>query len=75
MWNKTKSLILSRIMTTAATIIVLLMTFFVPAISEWYNDISEAINWLGCQDKNFENYNVPDNVIFLDFEPEAILRV
>ncbi|MCI1269617.1 MAG: DUF2975 domain-containing protein [Ruminococcus sp.] len=42
MWNKTKSLILSRIMTTAATIIVLLMTFFVPAISEWYNDISEA---------------------------------
>ena len=34
-----------------------------------------AVNWLGCQDKNFENYNVPDNVIFLDFEPEAILRV
>ena len=32
---------------------------------------SNQVNWLGCQDKVFENYREPDISIFLDFEPEA----
>lgn len=38
MWNKTKSLFLSRTLSAAAAIIILLMVFFVPAVSSWYED-------------------------------------
>ncbi|MGN0677657.1 MAG: DUF2975 domain-containing protein [Ruminococcus sp.] len=37
MWNKTKSLLLSRILTWIATFIVVVLTFFVPRFSEWYD--------------------------------------
>ena len=37
MWNKTKSLLLSRILTWIATFIVAVLTFFVPRFSEWYD--------------------------------------
>ncbi len=36
MWNKDKSLILSRILTVAAAIAALITAFFIPAIAEWY---------------------------------------
>jgi len=38
MWNKTKSLLLSRILTYIATVIVIVLTFFVPRFSVWYED-------------------------------------
>lgn len=38
MWNKTKSLLLSRILTWIANIIVIILTFFVPRFSVWYED-------------------------------------
>ena len=40
MWTKTKSLFLSRMLTIAAAFLLLIMTFFMPAISKWYADIS-----------------------------------
>ncbi|MGN0621932.1 MAG: DUF2975 domain-containing protein [Porcipelethomonas sp.] len=40
MWTKTKSLFLSRILTAAVTGMVIIMTFFIPAISIWYESIS-----------------------------------
>lgn len=39
MWNKTKSLFLSRVLTIALILILTVLTFFVPAFSVWY-DIS-----------------------------------
>ena len=36
MWNKDKSLILSRILTLAAAMAACIVAFFIPAISEWY---------------------------------------
>ena len=38
MRTKTKSLILSRILTAAATVLIIIMTFFVPFLSQWYNE-------------------------------------
>lgn len=40
MWTKTKSLLLSRILTVSTGGIVLIMTFFVPALSRWYEKMS-----------------------------------
>lgn len=40
MWNKTKSLLLSRILTAVMTFIILILTFFIPALSELYSDFS-----------------------------------
>lgn len=37
MWNKTKSLLLSRILTWITFVIVAVLTFFVPDFSEWYD--------------------------------------
>lgn len=37
MWNKTKSLLLSRILTWISACIVLILTFFVPGFSVWYD--------------------------------------
>lgn len=42
MWTKTKSLFLSRILTGIMTGLILIMSFFVPAISQWYEDFSEG---------------------------------
>lgn len=36
MWNKDKSLILSRILTFAAAFVALFVAFFIPTISDWY---------------------------------------
>ena len=36
MWNKDKSLILSRILTVAAVMAAIIVAFFIPAIAEWY---------------------------------------
>ena len=36
MWNKDKSLILSRILTFAAAFVAVFAAFFIPTISEWY---------------------------------------
>lgn len=40
MWTKTKSLLLSRILTMVTGGIVLILTFFVPAFSKWYEKMS-----------------------------------
>ncbi|MCI6559994.1 MAG: DUF2975 domain-containing protein [Ruminococcus sp.] len=42
MWTKTKSLFLSRLLTAAMTGLVLIMSFFVPAISKWYESFSDG---------------------------------
>ena len=36
MWNKDKSLILSRILTLAAAMAAVIVAIFIPSISEWY---------------------------------------
>ncbi len=36
MWNKDKSLILSRILTFAAAFVALFVAFFIPTIADWY---------------------------------------
>lgn len=40
MWTETKSLALSRILACAATALIAALAFFVPYLSEWYEDIS-----------------------------------
>ena len=47
MWTKTKSLFLSRILTVVMTAMIILITFFVPSIAEWYQDISVGEGLLG----------------------------
>lgn len=43
MWSKTKSLFLSRILTAVTAGLFLILTFFVPAVAMWYEDISNGI--------------------------------
>lgn len=43
MWSKTKSLFLSRILTVSTAGLFLILTFFVPAVAAWYEDISDGI--------------------------------
>lgn len=43
MWNKTKSLFLSRILTVSAAAVFLLLAFFIPALSEYYEEVSEPV--------------------------------
>ncbi len=40
MWTKTKSLLLSRILAAVMTGMILIMTFFVPAMVKWYEEVS-----------------------------------
>lgn len=40
MWTKTKSLFLSRVLTISAAGLIFIITFFVPAIAEWYEGTS-----------------------------------
>lgn len=47
MWTKTKSLFLSRILTVVMTAMIILITFFIPSIAEWYQDISVGEGLLG----------------------------
>lgn len=42
MWTKTRSLMLSRILTTALTAVVLMLTFFIPYFADWYDGFSAA---------------------------------
>ena len=46
MWNKNKSLFLSRILTDVCAGLALIFAFFVPGGAEWYNYISEPIGIL-----------------------------
>ena len=46
MWNKNKSLFLSRILTAVAAGLFFLTLFFIPAISQWYEDFSDSIGIL-----------------------------
>lgn len=47
MWTKTKSLFLSRILTGVAAGLLAIMTVYIPAISEWYDDVSVSGGILG----------------------------
>lgn len=40
MWSKTRSLALSRILVTAFSAMIFMMTFFVPFFAEWYEGAS-----------------------------------
>lgn len=51
MKSKTKSLFLSRILSAAATAIIFLMLFFVPAVSSWYEDAAVGYGV-------FDKYNI-----------------
>ncbi|MBO4878250.1 MAG: DUF2975 domain-containing protein [Ruminococcus sp.] len=50
MWNKDKSLYLSRILTYVCAGLAALFTLFVPGIAQWYNDISDPIGILAHKD-------------------------
>lgn len=39
MWNKDRSLYLSRILTITAAVVCVFVAFFIPTISEWYQDM------------------------------------
>ena len=43
MWNKTRSLMLSRILALCFTVMIFMLTFFVPFFSEWYDGASEGM--------------------------------
>lgn len=47
MWTKTKSLLLSRILTAVMSGVVLLLTFFVPTLARWYNGFSAGEGLFG----------------------------
>ena len=47
MWTKTKSLFLSRILTAIMSGLVVIMTFFLPSICRWYEDISLGTGLFG----------------------------
>lgn len=42
MWTKTKSLFLSRVLTLAMSIMLVVYLFIVPVIAEWYTVVSEG---------------------------------
>lgn len=43
MWSKTKSLFLSRILTVTVAGLFAILTFFVPAVSKWYEINSDVV--------------------------------
>lgn len=43
MWSKTKSLFLSRILTVTVAGLFSILTFFVPAVSKWYEINSDVV--------------------------------
>lgn len=47
MWTKTRSLILSRILTTAFTALILMLSFCVPTFARWYDGFSVGYGLLG----------------------------
>ena len=47
MWNKTKSLILSRILVVCFTAMLFMMTFFVPFFADWCEGVSEGMGLIG----------------------------
>lgn len=47
MWTKTKSLLLSRILAYAVTGVFFILTFFVPSLAAWYEDISVGHGLIG----------------------------
>lgn len=47
MWTKTKSLFLSRILTVCTAGVFLMLTFFVPAVSRWYEQVSAGSGFFG----------------------------
>lgn len=67
MWTKTKSLFLSRVLTTIAMIIIILMTIFVPSISELYSQYSaiDNITPLRATSSVLGDYSIPLSLISL----------
>ncbi len=49
MWNKNKSLFLSRILTAVAAGLFFLTLFFIPSIAQWYEDFSDTIGLLSSK--------------------------
>lgn len=49
MWNKNKSLFLSRILTAVAAGLFFGTLFFIPTIAKWYEDFSDSIGLLSSQ--------------------------
>lgn len=47
MWNKDRSLMLSRILAAAFTAMLIMLAFFVPPIADWFDDISDGMGFIG----------------------------
>ncbi len=47
MWDSTRSLKLSRILVTAFSVMIFMMTFFVPFFAEWYEEASQGMGLIG----------------------------
>ena len=47
MWNKTRSLMLSRILVTAFSAFLAALAFFVPFIAEWLTEVSDGMGLIG----------------------------
>lgn len=47
MWNKTRSLMLSRILAAAFSAFLVMLAFFVPFIAEWLTEVSDGMGLIG----------------------------
>ena len=47
MWTKTRSLMLSRVLVTGFTAMIVMLTFFVPFVAEWYEEESDGLGLIG----------------------------
>lgn len=47
MWNKTKSLMLSRVMVISFGVLIFALTFFVPIFAKWYDGASQGAGLIG----------------------------
>ncbi|MCR5121535.1 MAG: DUF2975 domain-containing protein [Ruminococcus sp.] len=47
MWNKHRSLKLSRILVLCFSVMIFMMTFFVPFVADWYEDVSDGMGLIG----------------------------
>ena len=47
MWNKTRSLMLSRIRAAGFAAMIFMLTFFVPFFADWYEEVSGGLGLIG----------------------------
>ncbi|SDA09901.1 Protein of unknown function [Ruminococcus sp. YE71] len=47
MWNPTRSLKLSRILVTTFSVLIFMLTFFVPFFAQWYDEASQGMGLIG----------------------------